>query len=380
MLLPLWSTSSFTLVKVSTNLSDSHVVSAAIFPFGTVVRAILNVIGSLVRRGIDGYFISAVNGLSKAFTTTTQVRLSSPFLLSNLTMVEVVASSLALPVLLIGVVQSIFEGSPSRLLKLTILQLPASAAATAVTLYAASGLNYFADFASSQILGGADGGGALIRISDLLIGSSALPTVVGPGLILISAFAVMGVWIEMVVRAAAIYLLICLVPIAALGMLASATRHWLRRVLEVLSGLILVKVVIAISLSLAVGAISSSMSTGGAGFGVLVEGLAMLLVTLVSPYALVRLVPFAEIQAATALEQAGSRALLRIPRTWASAANLQFGQASTVSFVSGEPPVMQRLASWTGYGKPEALSDWDGDYNHLPDFNSPDPGAAGGGE
>jgi hypothetical protein len=100
--------------------------------------------------------------------------------------------------------------------------------------------------------------------------------------------------------------------------------HWCRRLVETLAALILSKLVIVATLSLAAGAVSSGTAgTGshGSGFSAVLAGGALLLMATFTPFAILRLIPAVESGAVGHLEglrQRGSAALTQLPRSAAS--------------------------------------------------------------
>ena len=85
---------------------------------------------------------------------------------------------------------------------------------------------------------------------------------------LLVAAAAFVLWLELLVRAAAVYVAVLFLPLALATLVWPSVSHWCRRLVETLAALILSKFVIVATLSLAAGAVSSGTAgTGDAGSG-----------------------------------------------------------------------------------------------------------------
>ena len=82
-----------------------------------------------------------------------------------------------------------------------------------------------------------------------------------------------------------------------------ATAHWIRRLAETIASLVLAKLVIASVLALAIASLGTP-----AGFNGLLDGVALLLLATLSPWAIFRLLPFVEAETAAQLEGFSGRA------------------------------------------------------------------------
>jgi hypothetical protein len=109
---------------------------------------------------------------------------------------------------------------------------------------------------------------------------------------LLTALATFVVWLELVMREAAIYVAVAFLPLCFASMVWQRTAHWCRRLVELLGAIILAKFVIATALALAAGAMSHASADGG--LTALVAGAAVMLIAAFTPWMLLRLVPLAE--------------------------------------------------------------------------------------
>ena len=122
------------------------------------------------------------------------------------------------------------------------------------------------------------------------VGVSSFVVFIVASLVVIGALTL---WLELLVRGAAIYVAVLFLPLALASLVWPAISHWARRLTEILAALVLSKFLIVAILSLAVGAVASGTSNDQ-GMDTALAGAALLLLAAVSPYALLRLVPMAE--------------------------------------------------------------------------------------
>jgi hypothetical protein len=130
---------------------------------------------------------------------------------------------------------------------------------------------------------------------------------------LLIAVAAFVLWLELLIRAAAVYVAVLFLPLAMATLVWPAVSHWCRRLVETLSALILSKFVIVATLSLAAGAISS-----GSGLSSVLAGGALLVIATFVPFAILRLIPAVEAGAVGHLEglrQRGTGLVTGLPRS-----------------------------------------------------------------
>jgi hypothetical protein len=125
------------------------------------------------------------------------------------------------------------------------------------------------------------------------------------------SLAALVLWLELVVRAAAVSAAVLFLPLALAALVWPAVAHWCRRLADTLVALVLSKLVVAAVLSLAVGALAGGLgvsgSSEGGGFSSVVTGIALLVIATLSPFTLLRLVPAVEAGAVSHLESARHR-------------------------------------------------------------------------
>jgi uncharacterized membrane protein YgcG len=240
-----------------------------------------------------------------------------------------------LPLLGLAVIQAIAQQDPSGLLRTTLLRLPMALLLTGVVIELVSLGLTFTDQASLALLN--TGGNAVGRVFAHLE-EAVLPTgPVGQGLfgfgelVLVVLVAVVGfvLWLELAVRSAAVAVAALFLPLALSGLVWPATSHWARRLGETLAGLVLMKLVMAAVLALAGGALAADAG----GVSSVVEGVALLGLTVTSPFVLFRLIPMIEAGAVSHLEAARP------------AASVSAGQQKVMGAVSGLSNASKAAAS-----------------------------------
>ncbi len=243
--------------------------------------------------------------LGKVITSTTAVNVRASWFVDHYKVMLGIAAIVAVPMLMLAAVQSLFHQNAGVLLRAAFIHLPLAALLTAAAVQIVQLALEVTDVLCSKVTAGT--GGELDKtfhsigavLSHELLPLPTFVMTVGGLLIVVGAFVL---WLELLVRAAAIYAAVLFLPLALATLIWPAISHWCRRLTETLVALVLSKFVIVAVLSLAVGAVSS-----GAGFSTVLAGGALLLLAAFTPFTLLRLVPLAEVGAAMQLEGARQR-------------------------------------------------------------------------
>jgi hypothetical protein len=177
------------------------------------------------------------------------------------------------------------------------------------------------------------------------------------------AVAALVLWLELLVRAAAVYVAVLFLPLALATLVWPSVSHWCRRLVETLAALILSKFVIVATLSLAASAVSSGTAgsgEAGSGFASVLAGGALLVLSTFVPFAILRLIPMVEAGAVGHLEgarQRGMTPVTAVPRTAASyalkegtAAHRSARGAARLAAVTGPPGTGGMEAGVSGGG------------------------------
>jgi hypothetical protein len=110
---------------------------------------------------------------------------------------------------------------------------------------------------------------------------------------LMTALATFVVWLELIMREAAIYVAVAFLPLCFVAMVWERSAHWCRRLVELLIAIILAKFTIAVAVALAAGAMGNARA-GDGGFTALMSGCAVMLIAALTPWLILRMLPIAE--------------------------------------------------------------------------------------
>jgi hypothetical protein len=221
---------------------------------------------------------------------------------------------IALPILLVSVAQSIVRADGMQAIRSAFVYLPIAAILSAVGPAMAQIFIDVSDWMSAALSNNAsadaqkfmsDAGSSLAAL-----GAGTLnPAAPVFGVLLGALIVVLGalsIWLELLLRAAAIYISVLFLPLALAAMIWPAGWRWCRRLIEFLIAIIFAKVFIVAIINLA----AAGLARGGLGdkFEGVLAGGALLLMAAFTPVALLKLIPLAEAAVVTAGHQ---RAALR---------------------------------------------------------------------
>jgi hypothetical protein len=203
---------------------------------------------------------------------------------------------LTLPFLFAAAVQALVRSDLALLIRATLGYLPlamlmVSVAAPLTTLLLAASdqlsavVSAAAGNASGRFL---DRAGATIGLLTALSGSPFLAFFVG----IMTIGGAFLLWVELLMREAAVYVIVLMLPLAFAALVWPARRIWATRTLELLVALILSKFAIVAVLSLGAAALTGSIGHGISGA---LAGFVLLVLGALAPWALLRLLPLAEL-------------------------------------------------------------------------------------
>ncbi|MGC8513794.1 MAG: hypothetical protein ACP5P1_12295 [Acidimicrobiales bacterium] len=252
-------------------------------------------------------------------STSTTPSVDAGWFQSELVVMEQVVVVVILPILLAASVGPVLRQDGKRLVRVWFVGLPVAV---------------LAGFAASQAVGrGIQVVDLLCRLfldagsqkrAKLFIAAVAGGQVGGEPLFvqgLLSILTIVGtllVWLELVVRSAALYVATIFTPLALIGFIWPATLSVARRAVEVLVSLVLSKFVIVVSVVLGMEAFVASNLAAA------ISGAAILLLAGFAPFALLRLAPVVETSAIAQLEGMSHRPLRAGARAVSSAAGAPF--------------------------------------------------------
>ena len=315
--------------SVTSAVTSSAVSSVASSLAGLGVDSVLNAVGSWVTAGAS-WLLAQIGAV---ITSTTSVDLGASWFLSNYATMVALAGVVIVPMLLLGIMQAVYRQNGSMLIRSVLVNVPLALLLTAVAVKLVSLGLALTDTMSDVVSHGAgvDAGRFLSEVSLGLSGSGtaqpAVPTFVLFIAGLVVVFGALMVWVELLIRSAAIYVAVLFLPLVLASLAWPAIAHWCRRLVDTLVALILGKFVIVAVLSLAAGALAGGTGAtangggGGAagagggtaggedgGFAAVLGGTALLLLAAFAPWALFRLLPFIEAGAVGHLEGLSHRA------------------------------------------------------------------------
>lgn len=249
-----------------------------------------------------GSAASVLHEAAAAIGATTTPQLQSTWFSATYWRMAAIAALLTLPFLFAATVQAALRSDIGLLARAAFGYLPlamlsiAIAAPVTMLLLAASDemcglISSAASNAAPHVLErtAVDVGGLTT-----VTGSPFLAFLIGL-LIIGAAFAL---WIELLFREAAVYVVVLMLPVAFAALAWPARRIWAIRAVELLVALILSKFAIVAVLSL--GGAALSTSAGHASVTGAMAGAVLIMLATLSPWALLRLVPLAEIAAGAA--------------------------------------------------------------------------------
>jgi hypothetical protein len=277
-----------------------------------------------------------------------QVQLEEPWFLGRTTVMLQLAEFVVVPLLLAATIGPVLRQDLRRLVRVWAVGLPVALvvglSAVELTQLAISAL----DALSTAIMGGSQSAldGELRGLTQALAMPGA-PQLVAA---LISFLLIVGsvlLWMELVVRAAAIYVAVFFTPLALACYVWPATMSVAKRTIELLAALILSKFVIVATLTLGVAALHGAPSPDN-----VVIGAAILLLAGFAPFCLLRLAPVVEAGAIGHLEGLSRRPLRFSGRAATSVvtapnhpvAGLLFARSASSQPPQAAPVVPQRVA------------------------------------
>jgi hypothetical protein len=267
--------------------------------------------------------------IGDVLVSTTTIDVGATWFRTHYGQMTALAGVVILPLLMVSTIQAIVRQNPGQLVRTFLVQLPLALLLAAVAIQVVIMSLSATDAMSTAIAGGTSGDVAtlLSGVTQGLVSSAADPTVASFVLLLVAflvAIAAFVLWLELLIRAAAVYVAVLFLPMALATLVWPAVSHWCRRLVETLAALILSKFVIVATLSLAAGAVSSGTAgsgSHGAGFSSVLAGGALLLMATFTPFAILRMIPAVEAGAVSHLDGLRSRGTAAVSRPLRTAAS-----------------------------------------------------------
>jgi hypothetical protein len=229
---------------------------------------------------------------------TSSPQLRSTWFSSTYWRVAGISVLLTLPFLFAAAVQSLLRSDLTLLLRAAFGYLPlamlAVSIAAPVTMLLLAASDQMSAIVSSAT------GNASDRFVNFSVGAlGGLTGAAGPFMALfVGLFVVTGavvLWIELLMREAAVYVIVLMLPLAFAGMVWPTRRIWAIRAVELLVALVMSKFAIVAVLSLGAAALSAGATPAGHSVTGALAGAVLLVMGAFTPWALLRLLPLAEV-------------------------------------------------------------------------------------
>jgi hypothetical protein len=281
-----------------------------------VASATVNFGLATIGASVIGAAAAVLHQTAAVLGATTSPQLQATWFSATYWRMAAIAAVLTLPFLFAATVQAALRSDVALLARAALGYLPLSILSIAI----AAPLTTLLLAASDELCGlisaaAANESGHVLTSAAGLIGvlsaagrSPLLAVLIG----LLAMAAAFALWIELLLREAAVYVIVLMLPLAFAALAWPARRVWAVRAIEILVALILSKFAIVAVLSLGGAAIAASV--GHADVSGLMAGTVLIMLSALSPWALLRFVPLAEIAAGAAGALRGD---LRSVRTFA---------------------------------------------------------------
>lgn len=250
--------------------------------------------------------------VGSAMNSTTSISLNAPWFSARYHAAEALLGVIALPLLLAVAIQAIVQQRPGLLLRAAVVQLPLAMVLAGAAVELTTMALQISDDLSAALCATSPGSiqdlmtsiASSIQSADAATGST-IPAFIGLLGALVLSVAALTLWIELIIRAAAIYVSVAFLPLVLISLIWPSLASWSRRLIETLAALILSKMVVMVVLVMAVGALGDQHQQG---FATIVTGIGLLLLAAFAPFSLLRLLPLFESSSMMALEGLRNRA------------------------------------------------------------------------
>ncbi len=303
---------------------------------GTLATAGATVGLAAISASVVGAAGAVLHETAAALGSTTSPQLQSTWFSGTYWRMAAIATMLTLPFLFAATVQAALRSDVTLLaraalgyLPLAMLSIAIAAPLTTLVLAASDELcNLISAAAANQSAHVLASAGVLVAGLSALDQSPFLVFLLG----LFTILAAFALWIELLLREAAVYVVVLMLPLAFAALAWPARRIWAVRAVEILVALILSKFAIVAVLSLGGAAIAASV--GHLDVSGLMAGTVLIMLAAFSPWAVLRFVPLAEVAAGAAAALRGEM------RSASASANRALGHGT------GADDWVARTISW----------------------------------
>lgn len=238
----------------------------------------------------------ALHETAKVISETTSPRLTSTWFSGTYWRVAGIGALFTLPFLFAAAIQALLHSDLALLLRAVLGYLPLAvlsvAIAAPVVMLLLAATDEMCALVSSAA--GNAGTGLLERSGNVVIGVAFIATEPFMAFLVavLTCCGALALWIELVLREAAVYIVVLMLPLAFAGFVWPARRVWAIRAVELLVALILSKFAIVAVLTLGAAALAHASHWG---LTSLLTGTVLLILATFAPWAMIRLLPMAEL-------------------------------------------------------------------------------------
>jgi len=298
------------VAEVGKDVGEKIVTDGPADAIGDVVAAPVKAAGDEVMKGITNWVGNGASWLigqaGRLIDETTTPRIQSPWFVRQYGTMAALAAVFALPLLLLAVMQALVRQDMGQLVRSAFVHLPLAFGLTAAAVTVVQLLLQLTDAMSAQVASsvGSDAAeffkdtGKSLGVVLAATGGNPVPLFAVFLGALVAAAGAFCVWLELLVRSAAIYVAVLFLPFTFVAMIWPQTARWCRKLVEVLVAVIAAKFVIVAIMALA--AAGLGQSRGEEAFQGVLAGAALMLLAAFSPFVLLKLLPFAEAAIASA--------------------------------------------------------------------------------
>lgn len=281
---------------------------------GGIAGAGMEAVFGAAGRWVAGGASWLLDRVGLVLSSTTTVGIGSTWFARREAVMAGLCGAVVLPMACFAAIQAVYRQSASGLLRVFLVNLPLALLLSGLAVTLVRMALAITDALSSAVAAGAglDTRHLLAPLSTFLVDTAAVapgvPTFVVFAGSLLVAGASLALWLELIVRAAAIAAATLFLPLVLCAMVWPAVAHWCRRLADTLVALVLSKLVMVAILSLGVGALASATGpTGGHAVSGALTGTALLVLAAFAPYTLLHLVPAIEGGAVSQLHAGAER-------------------------------------------------------------------------
>jgi hypothetical protein len=236
----------------------------------------------------------SISETTKVLGQTTKPQLGTTWFSSAYWRIAGIAALLTLPFLFAAAVQALLRSDLALLTRAAFGYLPLAMLAIGIAAPVTMLLLAATDELCAIVSSAAGAAGPRFDLAHAVIAAGAAPFLkflVG----VVTTAAAIVLWLELTVREAAVYVIVLMLPLAFAALVWPSRRVWAVRSVELLVALILSKLAIVAVLELGGAALDQLGHHGLAGIMAGLSGTALLLLAALSPWAVLRLVPLAEL-------------------------------------------------------------------------------------